>query len=170
MTQVIRIERFEATVARQYGAARQKVFEKADALLKHAKICSSIAGMCNTILSEGLQHGITEAIGSGSLVVKVNINTAKAGKRLWSQWPDKLRYSVKEETVVLAIELLLTHAGFQVSLDKHLMAFELDLTPSEEPEEESEVVEEDDLSSAADDLSSAAPALADSNRDGAPPA
>lgn len=155
---VVSRERFEQTLERRYEAARKKLFAKAEDLLRHEKVFQSVAGICNTVLAEALQKGIEGALGSGSPIVKVEVNTASTGKRLWKHWPPRLRNSVEDSVVVLAVELLLSQAGFEVSLEKHMMVLEVDLAA--EDQEEVEIVEpEEGLDSAADDL---APALTDS--------
>lgn len=167
---VVRRKKFDQIIDRNYVNAREKLYEQAKQVLEHDKLRESIMGFANSALAKAMGQGINQALAAGASVVKIEFSTAKAGQTLWKNWPPKLRQQVPADLVILALELVLSEAGFEINPLEHMFRHSRDLTPDDEPEEV-EVVEGDEAGGengtgeTLEEILDSVPALTDSSTD-----
>jgi len=124
---VVTRDHFSRIVERNYVKAREKLFEQARGVLAHEKIKKSIEGYLNQVLSREMARAIQLALGTGQKTVEVQLNLAKIGQRLHGGYPTNLKTQLPAELVVLAIELLLHEAKYEVNLLNHTCTWKKDM-------------------------------------------
>lgn len=143
--EVIKLDKFNRAVIRQYNRYRDERISKARDAMKNEALRKILVAEVQTMLHKGMENAVRNAFGTQSEEMRLKANLAKLGEKIYSRFPEGAKAKFPIDVVIMSIEVLLVDAGFNVSIQSHELNWKLDLKSKDEsdptPAAESKPVE-----------------------------